>query len=89
MDFGGSLTPSVRARLPAAVEQGVDVLRQWGFAPVRRTAPPAERLNDRALHIEAYEGGRPPEEQACRVGDARFLNIRHAIEQGNAAAEGR
>jgi hydrogenase maturation protease len=89
MDFGGSLTPSVRARLPAAVEQGVDVLRQWGFAPVRRTAPPAERLNDRALHIEAYEGGRPPEEQACRVGDARFLNIRHAIEQGIAAAEGR
>lgn len=89
MDFGGSLTPSVRARLPAAVELGVEVLRQWGFAPVRRAAPPIDRLNDRALHIEAYEGGRPPEEQACRVGDARFLNIRHAIEQGNTAGEGR
>lgn len=85
MDFGGSLSASVRQRLPQAVSLAVDELARWGFAPVRRAAPPAERLNDRALELEDYERNRPPAELACRVGDARFLNIRHAIEQGGAA----
>lgn len=82
MDFGGSLSPCVRARLPEAVERGIDVLRGWGFAATARTAPPAARLNDRSLQLAEYEAGRPPPEAACRVGDARFLNLRHAIESG-------
>lgn len=85
MDFGGSLSASVRERLPQAVALAIEQLTQWGYAPERRTAPPAERLNDRALGLEDYERGRPPAELACRVGDARFLNIRHAIEQGGGA----
>jgi len=86
MDFGGSLTESVRAQLAAAVAAATDQLAAWGFAPQRRTAPPAERLNDGALQLARYESGRPPAELACRVGDARFLNIRHAIESGAAEA---
>ncbi len=85
LDFGGSLSPSVRERLPQAIALGVEQLARWGYAPVQRTEPPAERLNDRALQLDDYERNRPPAELACRVGDARFLNIRHAIEQ----AEGR
>jgi hypothetical protein len=47
---------------------------------VPRAAPPAERLNSGALALEAYDGGRPDALEACRVGDARFLNQRHEIE---------
>lgn len=80
MDFGGSLSGCVRAQLDAAVLLAVEQLAAWGFAPQRRTAPPAERLNDDALQLASYEGARPPAEVACRIGDARFLNIRRAIE---------
>jgi hypothetical protein len=38
-------------------------------------------LNDRSLDIDAYEMNRPAERVACRVGDARFLNIRSAAER--------
>ena len=82
MDFGGSLSASVRARLPQALEAGIGQLREWGFAPVARSVPPAERLNDRSIALADYEQGRPSEQAACRIGDARFLNIRHAIENG-------
>lgn len=82
MDFGGSLSDSVRAQLDAALAHAVAQLADWGFAPQARSAPPAERLNDRALHLDQYEGGRPPAEAACRVGDARFLAIRESIEAG-------
>ncbi|MFN7778678.1 MAG: HyaD/HybD family hydrogenase maturation endopeptidase [Betaproteobacteria bacterium] len=76
MDFGGSLTPPVRGRLAEALERAVAELASWGYAPRRRTAPAAERLNDASLSLVRYEGGRPSEEEACRRGDARFLGIR-------------
>lgn len=85
-DFGGSLSAEVRAQLPRTVEMAVEELERWGFGPTPRRKPPAERLNDRSLALEAYESGRPAAEQACRIGDARFLNIRSAIE--SAAGEG-
>lgn len=81
MDFGGSLSASVRARLALAVSLAVEQLGAWGFTPQARSAPPAERLNDRSIALGDYESGRPAAELACRVGDARFLNIRHAIER--------
>jgi hydrogenase maturation protease len=79
-DFGGSLTPPVRARLAEAVERAVAELSAWGYAPRRRTAPATERLNDAALSLVRYEGGRPSEDEACRRGDARFLGIRMAAQ---------
>lgn len=73
-DFGGSLSDSVRVRLPEAVALAVEELARWGYAATRRSAPPTERLNDGALDLAAYERGRPAAEAACRFGDARFLN---------------
>jgi hydrogenase maturation protease len=88
MDFGGSLSASVRAQIDAALDHAVEQLQAWGFAPLARSAPPAERLNDQALELAQYEAGRPGAEAACRVGDARFLNIRHAIESGAGGGAG-
>jgi hydrogenase maturation protease len=79
-DFGGSLTEPVRARLDEAVLIAVAELEAWGLPCVPREAPPGERLNSGAIALDAYEGGRPTALDACRVGDARFLNQRHEIE---------
>ena len=72
-DLGGSLSPSVRARLDEAVELAVAELAAWGVAAVARAEPPAEPLSPGALAIQSYEAGRPAEDAACRIGDARFL----------------
>jgi len=73
-DFGGSLRPEVKARLPEAVALAVQELSAWGFAPVPREPGSAfEPLNDRSLSIEAYEAGRPSADEACRVADPRVL----------------
>lgn len=73
-DLGGSLSPLVRARLDEAVELGAAELAAWGIELVRRSEPPAEPLSPGALAIHAYEGERPSAAQACRIGDARFMN---------------
>lgn len=78
-DFGGSLSESVRERLPLAVDLAAEELAAWGF-PVRLRQGSAPPLNAEALALPAYESGRPPETEACRVGDARFLNRRHDLE---------
>jgi hydrogenase maturation protease len=73
-DLGGSLSAVVRARLDEAVELAVAELRTWGVAPVERAEPAQEPLGAAALGIEAYEAGRPSASEACRIGDARFMN---------------
>jgi hydrogenase maturation protease len=73
-DFGGSLRPAVRARLPEAVALGVQVITRWGYAPTRRERGSAfEPLNDRSLALDAYESGRPSADDAPRHGDPRVL----------------
>ena len=79
-DFGGSLSGPVRERLDEALGIATAELAAWGLSCVRRAAPPAERLNANALSIVDYESGRPASAEACRVGDARFLLQRAAIE---------
>jgi hydrogenase maturation protease len=79
-DFGGSLSASVREQVPAAVALAVEELAAWGIAALPRDGSAPERLNAEALSLAAYEAGRPPETAACRIGDARFLNIRHQVE---------
>lgn len=75
-DFGGSLRPEVKARLPEAVALAVQELRRWGFAATpREPGSDFEPLNDRSLAIEAYEAGRPSPEAACRVADPRVLAL--------------
>ena len=72
-DYGGSLRPQVKARIPAALDIAAERLRDWGCKVSRRNTAAAARLNDGALRMAAYEDGRPSAEQACRLGDERFL----------------
>ena len=57
------------------VALGLDTLRRWGARPVPRTTPLTERecITFAELELTRYEGERPPEELACRSGDARFF----------------
>ncbi|WP_396268707.1 HyaD/HybD family hydrogenase maturation endopeptidase [Ideonella sp.] len=74
-DYGGSLRPCVKAALDEAVQRAVARLAEWGAAPVRREAPPAEAemVTVPTLTLSAYEAGRPDAQLACRVGDERFM----------------
>ena len=73
-DFGGSLTEPVRARLAEAVELAAAQLAEWGFPGRRRAEGEAvEPLNAQSLALSAYEGSRPTEEDACRIGDPRLF----------------
>jgi hydrogenase maturation protease len=84
-DFGGSLTACVRASVPEAVRLAVAELAGWGFPARARIAhADDERLNAAALELRRYEAERPSESAACRIGDARFLNLRHDIETRSA-----
>lgn len=80
-DLGGSLSALVRARLAEAVELAAAELSAWGVALTPRSELPDEPLGAGALAIHAYEGGRPSATEACRIGDARFLNQVHG--EGN------
>lgn len=74
-DFGGSLSPSVAARLDDALALGLEELARWGFvARPRAVAGPA--LLGSGLERAAYEAQRPSTDAVCRAGDARFLNLR-------------
>jgi hydrogenase maturation protease len=74
-DYGGSLRPCVRQALDDAVALGVEQLRAWGAQPLPRVEALAagEAVTVPTLALGAYEAGRPAAEQACRVGDERFL----------------
>ena len=81
-DFGGSLSPIVRARIPEAIAASLAILADWGVPATERQAPPEEPLLDASLAIESYESGRPSESDACRRGDARLLALRERSERG-------
>ena len=69
-DYGGSLRPGVRSRIPEAVAIAVRLLGEWGLAPRARAAP--QPLAS-PLALARYETERPSAASACRIGDARFL----------------
>lgn len=74
-DYGGSLTESVSGAIPKALSAARETLARWGFELEERA--PGEKvpaLGDEALSRGAYESGRPSETEACRYGDARFIN---------------
>jgi hydrogenase maturation protease len=62
-----------------AVDLAAEELASWGYPPRTRQGP-APRLNAEALALPAYESGRPAATEACRIGDARFLNRRRDLE---------
>jgi hydrogenase maturation protease len=71
-DYGGGLRPLTAARIDPAIAVAVEVLASWGvtLSEGRSDAPD---LADAAIRRGAYEAGRPSAEEACRIGDARFL----------------
>jgi len=72
-DYGGSLREPVRAQIGPAVETAVEWLRRWGVEVTPRGTSAGAAVNASALDLDAYEKGRPSNEEACRVGDPRFL----------------
>jgi hydrogenase maturation protease len=87
-DYGGSLTAAVQARVPEALELGIAELGRWGVEVRRRSDAPAHGVVIGAIAQERYEAGRPSAEEACRVGDERFLRMRAAREAGTDAPDG-
>ena len=75
-DYGGSLREAVRAQIDPAVEIAAEWLRRWGVGIQPREASDSADLNSAALGLAAYEQSRPSEDDACRLGDARFLQRR-------------
>jgi hydrogenase maturation protease len=75
-DYGGSLREAVRAQIDPAVEIAAEWLRRWGVEIQPRDAADGADLNSAALGLTAYEQSRPSEDDACRLGDARFLQRR-------------
>ncbi len=61
-DYGGSLRPVVKARLPEAVRLGVEVLAEWGVKAEKRQSALAgsERLGPPELEMAPYERTRSP-----------------------------
>lgn len=74
-DYGGSLRPSVKLAIEDALALGLATLRRWGARPMPRTHLLSEResVTFSQLELARYEGQRPAETIACRVGDERFF----------------
>jgi hydrogenase maturation protease len=74
-DYGGGLRPPVAAQIGPAIEVALTELsRRYRIHPVARTDG-GEALSAAAVTRAAYESGRPSEAEACRIGDARFINL--------------
>ncbi|MEM9474544.1 MAG: HyaD/HybD family hydrogenase maturation endopeptidase [Pseudomonadota bacterium] len=71
-DYGGGLRDIVAARIPEALDIACDWLAERGFASTEGRTVTAD-LADASIRHDAYEAGRPSEDAACRIGDARFL----------------
>jgi hydrogenase maturation protease len=74
-DYGGSLRAEVKAQIPPAIEQALAYLARFGIDATRRAQPLPETatIACELMVMSRYEAERPSEDQACRVGDARFL----------------
>ncbi|ALG67440.1 HyaD/HybD family hydrogenase maturation endopeptidase [Beggiatoa leptomitoformis] len=75
-DYGGSLTPLIKAQMPTIIDLALHHLNRWGIATAPRIPPLTAQagLSEGALAIERYEAERPAAHFACRIGDARILN---------------
>lgn len=71
-DYGGGLREVVARQIEPAVHVALSRLAQMGLvAQPGRTD--SDLLADPSILHEAYEAGRPSEEEACRIGDDRFF----------------
>jgi len=60
-DYGGSLRPCVKARIPDAVGMALEILDEWGAGGRARTSPASasDSVSPGELEIGLYESGRP------------------------------
>lgn len=75
-DYGGSLSATCRARLADAMDAAAKVMADWGYQLEERTEEERAALPPLAwneLEMDAYEAGRPSDDDACRAGDERFM----------------
>lgn len=72
-DFGGSLTPPVKAQIDPAIAVALDYLAGFGIIPAPRAASDAPPLTGE-MALDRYEAERPDESAACRIGDERVLS---------------
>lgn len=72
-DYGGGLRDIVADRIPTALDIALEELKKLGHDVTARLEGPQERLSADPILRETYESGRPSEEEACRIGDDRFL----------------
>jgi hydrogenase maturation protease len=83
-DYGGSLSPQLRAAVEPAVQRALAELAVWGaeLQPRAAVEQPSSLTPPTPLDMARYEAERPSEATACRVGDARFLpRIGAAVEE--------
>ncbi|QXP85154.1 HyaD/HybD family hydrogenase maturation endopeptidase [Methylococcus sp. Mc7] len=69
-DYGGSLTPAVKAQIEPAIDKILAACSELGLPALPRQE--SENTMD-ALDMAQYERHRPSAEEACRIGDARVL----------------
>ena len=76
-DYGGSLRPEVKEQIPAAIEHALAYLARLGIEGTRRSQPLSETATIACEHMvmSRYEAERPSEDEACRIGDARFIEM--------------
>ena len=71
-DYGGGLRVVVANQIEPAVRVALTRLAQMGHV-ARPGRTHSDLLADPSIMRGAYEAGRPSEEEACRIGDARFF----------------
>lgn len=88
-DYGGSLRPRLKAAIEPALQQALVFLTAWGAQPRPRTTPlaPDEAITLPHLALARYEGERPAEDVACRVGDERFMPMMSSLSALTTAGE--
>lgn len=74
-DYGGSLRPQVKAQIVPAIAAALRFLERHGVRAQPRAVPLSEdsTISTPETIMRHYEEGRPGEEQALRLGDARLL----------------
>ena len=71
-DYGGGLTDTVAAQVAPTIDVILNLLRdEFGVEGMPRGA--TSDIAATAIARDAYEGGRPSAEDACRIGDPRVL----------------
>lgn len=71
-DYGGGLTDTVAAQVAPTIDVILNLLRDE-FGVVGTPVEASADIAAPAIARDAYEGGRPSAEDACRIGDPRIL----------------